>query len=127
KPSVGFSYPDYRYIRDHNQSYTGVIASSEGASLALAVPGEKGISAEVVPTARVSGNYFSELGVPAAIGRLFTPEDNITEGAHPYAVLTYDLWQRRFGGDRKVLGRGITLNGVPFSIVGVSARGFHGA
>src|ERR1051326_5807233 len=126
KPSTGFNYPDYRYIRDHNQSYTGVIASSEGASLAFAVPGEKGISAEVVPVGRVSGNYFSELGVTPAIGRLFTPEDNVTEGGHPVVVLSYDLWQRRFGADPKVLGRGITLNGVPFSVIGVAARGFHG-
>ena len=126
KPSTGFNYPDYRYIRDHNQSYTGVIATSEGASLAFAVPGEKGISAEVVPVGRVSGNYFSELGVAPALGRLLTPEDNVTEGGHPVVVLTYDLWQRRFGGDRNVLGRGITLNGVPFSVIGVAARGFHG-
>src|SRR5215471_12947621 len=126
KPSASFDYPDYRYIRDHNQSYSGVIASSEGASLAFAVPGEKGTAAEVVPVARVSGNYFEMLGVPAAIGRLFTPEDNVTEGAHPLVVLSYDLWQRRFAGDPKVLGRGITLNGVPFSVIGVAARGFHG-
>src|SRR5215469_3534576 len=51
KPSVSFDYPDYRYIRDHNQSYSGVIASSEGASLAFAVPGEKDTAAEVVPVA----------------------------------------------------------------------------
>jgi len=126
KPSNSYDYPDYRYIRDHNQSFSGVIAASEGSSLAFAVPSERGISAEVVPVARVSGNYFSELGVPAVVGRLFTPEDNVTEGAHPYVVLSSDLWQRRFGGDPKVLGREITLNGVPFSIIGVAARGFHG-
>src|SRR5215831_6658959 len=98
KPSASFDYPDYRYIRDHNQSYSGVIASSEGSSLAFAVPGEKGTSAEVAPVARVSGNYFEMLGVTPAIGRLFTPEDNVTEGAHPIVILSYDLWQRRFAG-----------------------------
>ena len=126
KPSPSFNYPDYRYIRDHNKSYAGVIAASEGSSIAFAVPGETGVSAEVVPTGRVSGNYFSELGVPAAIGRLFTNEDNVTEGAHPVVVLAYDLWQRRFAGDPKVLGRAITLNGVRFTVIGVSAAGFHG-
>ena len=126
KPSNSYNYPDYRYIRDHNQSYAGVIATSEGSTLAFAVPGEHGTSAEVVPVARVSGNYFSELGVPPAIGRLFTPEDNLTEGAHPYVVLSYDLWQRRFAGDPKILGRAVTLNGIPFSVIGVAARGFHG-
>src|SRR5215475_5144985 len=75
KPSTSFNYPDYRYIRDHNQSYSGVIAASEGGVTAFAVPSEKGTAAEVIPVGRVSGNYFDVLGVPAAIGRLFTPED----------------------------------------------------
>ncbi len=126
KPSASFNYPDYRYIRDHNQSYSDVLAASEGATVAFAVPGEKGATAEVVPSARVSGNYFSMLGVTAAIGRLFTPADNVTQGAHPLTILSWDLWQRRFGGDQKVLGRKITLNGVPFTVIGVAARGFHG-
>ena len=127
KPSTSFNYPDYVYIRDHNQSYSGVIASNGGANaLAFAVPGEKGASAEVVAAAHVSGNYFDVLGVGAALGRLFTPADNQTEGAHPYVILSYDFWQRRFGGDYGVLGRPITLNGARFTIVGVAARGFHG-
>ena len=127
KPATSFAYPDYVYIRDHNQSYSGLIASSGGGSAwAFAVPGEKGTSAEVVAGAHVSGNYFEVLGVGAAIGRVFTPADNLTEGAHPYAILSYDLWQRRFGGDRGVLGRAITLNGARFTVVGVASRGFHG-
>jgi predicted permease len=127
KPSTWFDYPDYLYIRDHNRSYSGVIASTGGGSaLAFAVPGEKGASAEVVAGAHVSGNYFEVLGVGAAIGRVFTAADNVTEGAHPYVILSYDLWQRRFGGDHGVLGRAITLNGVRFTMVGVAARGFHG-
>ena len=125
KPSTSFNYPDYRYIRDHAQSYSGVIAAGEGAATAFAVPDEPG-AALVVPTARVSGNYFDVLGVPAAIGRLFTPEDNVNEGAHPLVILSYDLWQRRFAGSPKVLGRKITLNGVPFTVIGVAAHGFHG-
>ena len=127
KPSASFNYPDYVYIRDQNQSYSGVIASNGGGSaLAFAVPGEKGTSAEVVAAAHVSGNYFEVLGVGAAIGRVFTPADNQTEGAHPYVILSYDLWQRRFGGDNHVLGRAITLNGARFTIVGVAEHGFHG-
>jgi predicted permease len=125
KPATGFNYPDYRYFRDHNQSYSGVIATAEGRTLAFAVPGEKG-SAEVVPGALVSGNYFEVLGVPASIGRLFTEADNVTDGAHPYVILSWDLWQRRFGGEASALGRKIALNGAPFTVVGVAARGFHG-
>jgi predicted permease len=55
-----------------------------------------------------------------------TPDDNVTEGAHPYTVLSWEMWQRRFAGDPGVLGRSIALNGVPFKVVGVAARGFHG-
>jgi predicted permease len=126
KPSTSFNYPDYRYIRDHNQSYSGVIAAGEGSTTAFAVPGEKGVAAEVLPVARVSGNYFDVLGVTSAIGRLFTPDDNVNEGGHPLAVLSYDLWQRRFAGNPNVLGSKITLNGIPFTVIGVAARGFHG-
>src|SRR5690348_8299882 len=126
KPSTSFDYPDYRYIRDHNQSYSGVLATGEGRPIAFAVPGESGHSAEVVPVAQISGNYFDVLGVGAAAGRLLTPGDNVNEGAHPYVVLSWDLWQRRFGGAAGTIGRRITLNGVPFTIIGVAARGFHG-
>jgi predicted permease len=127
KPSPSFNYPDYVYIRDHNQSYSGVIASNGGSNaMAFAVPGEKGTSAEVVAGAHVSGNYFEVLGVGAAIGRVFTPADNQTEGAHPYVILSYHFWQRRFAADKGVLGRSITLNGARFTIVGVAPRGFHG-
>jgi predicted permease len=125
KPSASFSYPDYRYVRDNNKSYSGVIATGEGTATAFAVPDEPG-AAQVIPTARVSGNYFEVLGVGAAIGRLFTAEDNVTEGGHPLVILSYDLWQRRFAGSAKVLGRKVTLNGVPFTVIGVAARGFHG-
>ncbi len=102
-----------------------MIAASQGGAAAFAVPGEKGTAAEVISVAKVSGNYFDVLGVGAAMGRLFTPEDNVTEGAHPYTVISWELWQRRFGGVN-VLGRSVTLNGVPFKIIGVAARGFHG-
>ena len=84
KPSTSFNYPDYVYIRDHNQSYSGVIASNGGGSaLAFAVPGEKGTSAEVVAAAHVSGNYFEVLGVGAAIGRVFTPGGQPDRGRAP--------------------------------------------
>jgi hypothetical protein len=52
----------------------------------------------------VSGNYFETLGVQAWRGRLFTPADDLTPGAHPLAVLSYGYWQRRFGGDPAIIG-----------------------
>ena len=127
-PSVGSNYPDYEYIRDHNQSFSGVIAyGGSGEAAALQVPEEGShATAQLVTPALVSGNYFEVLGVTPAAGRLLNPADNQTEDASPYAVLDYSFWQRRFGGDQKVIGREITLNGSPFTVVGVSRLGFGG-
>ena len=126
-PSMSFNYPDYRYIRDHNRSYAGVIATNGGgAALAFGVPAEGGGRAEIAAAAMVSGNYFDVLGVTPAAGRLFTPDDNQVEGASPYVILSYDFWQRRFGRDPRVIGRPVTLNGSPFNIIGVVRQGFTG-
>jgi predicted permease len=129
KPSTSFNYPDYRYIRDHNKSFSGVVASTGGGrTWAFSVPAEGASArAEVVAGGMVSGNYFEVLGVTPAIGRVFTSADNATEGAHPYAVLTYDFWRRRFGGDPRVVGAEITINRYPFRIIGVARQGFHGS
>ncbi len=128
QPGVGFNYPDYEYVRDHNQVFSGVIASGgSGGALSMLVPDEGSrATGQLVSTALVSGNYFDVLGVKPAIGRLFTPGDNKTPGAHPYAILSYNFWKTRFGGDASVLGRKITLNGAPFSVIGVARQGFTG-
>jgi predicted permease len=127
-PSTGSNYPDYEYIRDHNQVFAGVVVSGGGwGGFSMLVPdeGPRG-DGQLVPATLVSGNYFDVLGVKAVIGRLFTPEDNKTPGGHPYAVISHGFWKARFDGDARVLGRKITLNGSPFTIIGVSRRGFTG-
>src|SRR3984893_2549637 len=127
KPSTGFNYPDYEYVRDHNQVFSGVVAASGGGSpLGMTIPDEGRGETQLVGSILVSGNYFEVLGVRAAVGRLFTPVDNKTPGAAPYVVLNYAFWQRRFGGNPGVLGKKIVLNGSPFWIVGVAQRGFSG-
>jgi predicted permease len=127
KPSVGSNYPDYEYIRDHNQVFSGVLAGSGGAALSMTVPDEGAHGAsQLIPGTLVSGNYFQVLGVTPAIGRLFTPEDNRSPGAHPIAILSYDFWKTRFASDLRVLGKKITLNGSPFTIIGVCRQGFMG-
>lgn len=73
-----------------------------------------------------SHDYFSLLGVEPAVGRFFTPEEDGKPFTHPVAVLSYDLWQRRFGGDRGVVGRRLDLNGQPYTVVGVAAESFRG-
>src|SRR5579864_1467682 len=125
KPSVGFNYPDYEYFRDHNQVFAGVLAEGGGGALSMTVSGEGSHGgSQLVRGTMVTGNYFAVLGVTPALGRLFTSEDNKTAGGHPVAILSYDFWRNRFGGDPRVLGRKITLNGYPFTIIGVSRQGF---
>jgi predicted permease len=127
RPSTSFSYPDYRYVRDHGKSYTGVIAfSGGGRPTSFQDPGRGGAS-QLVALSLVSGNYFEVLGVRPAVGRLFNPADNETEGARPYVVLSHGFWQRAFGGETGVVGRDIRLNGRGFTVIGVSGGGFTGA
>ena len=81
---------------------------------------------ELVEGEDVSGNYFSVLGVGAALGRVFTAADDVTEGGHPLAVLSYAYWKTRFAGDRGAIGRKIVVNGYPLTVIGVSQAGFDG-
>jgi predicted permease len=80
---------------------------------------------ERVPGELVSGTYFQVLGVGAAVGRVITPEDD-KRGDGPVAVLSYDYWRTRFGGDPKVVGQTIAVNNNKLTIIGVSQAGFDG-
>src|SRR5262245_50409681 len=88
-----------------SQSFSGIAAYGFG-NLPLAGEGE----AEVVPSAYVSANLFSVLGVAPLLGRTFTVEEDNPQNEF-VALLSHGLWQRRFGGDPKVLGRTISLDG----------------
>jgi predicted permease len=80
---------------------------------------------ERVPGELVSGTYFQVLGVGAAVGRVIVPDDD-KRGDGPVAVLSYDYWRTRFGGDPKVVGQTIAVNNNKLTIVGVSQAGFDG-
>ena len=115
------SYPDYLDYRDKNEVFSDVAAYTP-VPLSLNT-GEK---AERSFGWIVSGNYFSILGVTAAAGRILTPQDDQTPGAHPVAVISYSFWKSRFGGDPGIVGREILLNGQSFTVVGVAQEGFRG-
>ena len=116
-----FSYPMYRDFRDRNEVFAGVIARF-GTAATLMINGQS----ERVQAEGVSGNFFEVLGVPPAEGRLFSSADEQTPGAHPVVVLSHGYWQRRFGADPSIVGQSVTVNSHPMTIVGVSAKGFHG-
>src|SRR5262249_48519468 len=74
----------------------------------------------------VSGTYFPVLGVGAALGRVFTPDDDKIKSGHPIAVISYRFWMTRFAGNPQVIGKSLQINGYPFTIIGVSQDGFDG-
>ncbi|HKQ92894.1 MAG TPA: ABC transporter permease [Blastocatellia bacterium] len=113
------SYMAYKDFRDRNQVLSGLLCWGE-APLSLGLE-EQAVQASGM---LVSGNYFSVLGVQPAVGRFFAPEEDQTPGTHPVTVISHGMWQRRFGGDPRIIGKTITLNGHPFSIIGVAPQGF---
>jgi predicted permease len=114
-----FPYPFFDQVRAEKQAFSGATAFAGPAQLVLSGNGPARMARGEI----VSGDYFSTLGVSAAVGRALGPDDD-TLNASPAAVLSYDFWQTAFGGDRSAVGRTITLNGVTFTIVGVADRSF---
>lgn len=115
------SYPDYADIRNLSAVFSGVVVE-QPVPFSLGVPG----SSERVWGQLVAGGYFSLLGVGPAAGRLFTPEEEGSRGDSPAVVLSYGLWQRRFGGSRSVLDETVILNGQPSKVIGVAPEDFRG-
>ena len=115
-----FGYPDYADYRDRNRSFSRLAAHCP-TPLSFSDGTAERLRGDVV-----TGNYFEALGVNAAIGRLLRPEDDDGTGAHAVAVLSYGLWQRKFGRARDIIGTRIVLNGYPFNIVGVAQPEFNG-
>jgi predicted permease len=125
--SENFPYQFYEQFRDRSQACSGVIASG-GASkmkMSAAEPGASGATESVLGEI-VSGNFFSVLGVNAVIGRTLTADNDKESDPQAAAVISHRLWERRFGLDPRVVGRKVTLNDVPFIIVGVAPPGFFG-
>jgi len=116
-----FSYPNYKDFRDRNDVFSGLIAY-RFAPLGLS---NNGINDRVWGYV-VSGNYFEVLGVQAALGRAISPEDDLTPGGHPVAMLSYKCWRQRFGGDQSVIGKDVIVNGRNYMIIGVAPPGFFG-
>ena len=119
----GFSYPLYKAVRDENRTLAGAFVSA-GGPMNVSVDGQ----AELAPNGGgyVSGSYFSVLGVEAVAGRTFTPAEDKVPGQNPVAVISYRYWRRRFALSPSVIGKTIYLNGVPFTIIGVTPPRFFG-
>lgn len=115
------SYPMYQDIRDKNQVFSGMFCTHSN-TVSVSFDGRT----ELITGETVSGNYFRVLGIGAAAGRVFTGSDDLYQGGHPLAVLSYGYWRSRFGGDPGIIGKKIVVNGFPLTIIGVSQAGFDG-
>jgi predicted permease len=118
-----FSWPEYKQIRDESRSsFSDVFVHALGLD-GFAVQGQQ---PQRIMTSYVSGNFFEGLGLKPAAGRLLLPSEGEVLGRDAVIVLSYDLWQEKFNSDVNAVGRQATINGHPFTIVGVAPKGFVG-
>src|ERR1051326_6552408 len=116
-----FSFPNYRDFRDRNDVLSGLLVY-RFVPLSLSRSGAN----ERIWGFEVSGNYFDVLGVKAIKGRTFNQDEGKTPLANPIGVLSYDSWQKRFGGDPNIVGKDVLLNDHQFKVIGVAPAGFKG-
>lgn len=119
--SFTFSYPQLMDFQKQADAFSDLFASQvDLGGLSFDGKGNQFLYC------RVTGNYFSTLGVQAALGRLFLPTEGEVGGRDPYIVLGYSFWQKRVGGDPSIVGKQALIDGQEATIIGVAPRGFHG-
>ncbi|HEY1646820.1 MAG TPA: ABC transporter permease [Terracidiphilus sp.] len=118
-----FSWPEFKAVRAQSgQSFSDVFAYA----LSLDGLAAEGQQPQRILTSYVSGNYFAGLGLKPAVGRLFLRSEGEVLGHDPVIVLGYDYWKERFNGDPNAVGRVVTVDGHPMTIIGVAPKGFSG-
>jgi predicted permease len=121
-PFLTISYPDFLDLRSSTDAFSGMAGHAMVRGLFRSADSR----AEIVLGEVVNESYFDVLGIRPVLGRVFSPEENLTELTHPVVVLSHGFWQRRLGGDPEVLGRSIELSGVVYTVVGVAGPHFAG-
>lgn len=117
-----FSAADYRDIRDQT---SGVFSDVFGYVFGMDGLGVDG-KADRIMTNYVTGNYFSALGIKPALGRFILPSEGGVLNADPVMVLSYSYWHTQFGADPQIVGRKVSVDGHPVTIIGVGPKGFDG-
>ncbi|HZM70563.1 MAG TPA: ABC transporter permease, partial [Candidatus Cryosericum sp.] len=115
------SKPNYDDYHDRNQVFSGM-AAHQFVALNLTGAGQPAQIFGAIAT----GTFFDLLGVKPALGRFFLEEEDRTPGASPVVVLSHGTWKQRFGSDPSIVGKTLTLNGLPYTVVGVAPPGFQG-
>jgi putative ABC transport system permease protein len=118
---LGVSFPNYQDYSREAAVFSSLVAF-QPTVLTLSGRGEPKQFQGMLVTA----NYFDVLGVPAALGRTFLPEEDQKPGGNSVAVLSYGLWAREFGADRGLIGCALTLNGSSYTVIGVAQPSFKG-
>jgi predicted permease len=119
----GLSFPD---LQDYREATHDVFEDIAGYSVGFLGLAPQGGRPERVLVSWITGNYFRLLDVRPVLGRVIQPDEGGRGRADAVAVLGYSTWQRRFGGDRSVVGEIVRVNGQPCTIVGVMPPGFAG-
>src|SRR5260221_108723 len=115
-----FDYPQFQVVRERATKLSGVFGGTSLGRVNGIGPGVAGLANGGAYTA----NFFSVLGVEPQVGRLFTSDDDKPGTA--IIILSDAYWRRQFGGDAGIVGRVLSINGVPFTVAGVAQRGFTG-
>jgi predicted permease len=121
-PFEGMSFPDYRDLRDKSRSFSGLAAYRLTTLAAAANPAAP---AQIRFAILVSDNFFPVVGITPSAGRVFLP-DEATASAQPVAMVSYDFWQQNYGDEHSAIGSTLRLNGIVFTIIGVTPASFTG-
>jgi predicted permease len=119
--SHAFSYPVYQALLQQSSAFQSLIAFKDISITATIDGAPQLVSAELL-----SGNAFASLGLQPALGRALAPADDAAPGAGPVAVISDSYWAQQFGRSPTVVGKSISLNGIPFTIVGIAPAPFSG-
>src|ERR1700675_620285 len=118
----GWAYPDFQLMRAAVKDQAELFAVSYAESVDLTYKSDQEIERAYLQY--VSGWMFRTLGVRPAFGRVFTEDDDLKPGAHPFAVLSHDYWAHRFGQDPNVIGRTFRMGNELHEIAGVAEAPF---
>ena len=119
----GVSYRDYLDLRDHSESFSGLIAYTD---VTLGMSPRPDALPQMKYGLRVTGNFFDVLGVKPELGRGFLPQENQVPGRDAVVILSHELWQQQLAADPAIIGRKMRLSGIDFTVVGVAPEKFTG-
>ena len=118
---LGLSFRNFQDYQQQNEVFTGM-----SGFLPILLTWSGGAEAQQVNAQMVSANYFEVLGLRPAAGRFFLPDEDTKLSGNNVAVISYGFWANKLGSDKEEVGKTLTLNAMPYTVIGVAPRGFKG-